>query len=123
MILLRSIGLAALLLAAPAVSAQQATPPKKQLFAFSEQQLRNFAKAVVELRALSDVYSPRLAAASIDNAQEIRTEAREKAVAAMKKYELTPDLYKLIQDAAQKDAALDKRITGYLDELTPAAPK
>jgi hypothetical protein len=123
MILLRSIGASLLLMSAPAALAQQVAPRATQTTAFSEQQLRNFAKAVVELRALSDIYSPRLKAASLDNAKEIRAEAKTKAVAAMSKHQLTPDLYRLIQEAAQKDAALDKRITGYLDELTASTAK
>jgi hypothetical protein len=123
MIIFRSLGLAALLLAAPAALAQDIAPLPVQSGTFSEQQLRNFAKAVIDLRALSDVYSPRLAAASMDNAKGIRAEARAKAAAAMKKYGLSPEQYGKIQKAAQEDSALDKRISGYLDELTAAAKK
>jgi hypothetical protein len=123
MIILRSLGIATLLLAAPAAVAQDIAPLPVQTGTFSELQLRNFARAVIDLRALSDVYSPRLRAASTETSQTIRAEAKTKAVAAMKKHALTPEQYRAIQQAAQKDAALDKRISGYLDELTAAAKK
>jgi hypothetical protein len=123
MIFLRSIGVAASLLLAPAALAQDVAPLPTQTVSYSDEQLRNFAKAVIELRALSDVYSPRLRAASIDNAKEIRAEARDKASAAMRKHMLTPDTYRKIQEAAMKDKALDTRISAYIEELLPAAKK
>jgi hypothetical protein len=123
MIILRSIGIAALFLAAPAALAQQVAPLPTQAISFSDEQLRNFAKAVIELRALSDVYSPKLRAASIEDSKQIKAEAREKAAAAMKKHSLTPDAYRKIQEAALKDKTLDTRISAYLNELTAAAKK
>jgi hypothetical protein len=123
MIFLRSIGLAASLLAAPAALAQDVAPLSTQAVSFSDEQLRNFARAVIDLRALSDVYSPRLRAASLDNAKEIRAEAKDKAAAAMRKHMLTPETYKKIQDAALKDKAIETRISTYLTELGTAAKK
>lgn len=123
MILLRSLGLAASLLVAPAVSAQDVAPLPTQAASFSDEQLRNFARAVIDLRALSDVYSPRLRAASIENAKEVRAEAKDKAVAAMRKHMLTPETYNRIQLAAQKDKALDARISTFIEEFLAAAKK
>jgi hypothetical protein len=120
---LRSIGVAVSLLVAPAALAQEVAPLPTQAATFSDEQLRNFAKAVIELRALSDVYSPKLRAASTENAQAIRAEARGKATEAMRKHMLTPQTYRKIQDAAQKDKSLDTRISTYLAELTAAARK
>jgi hypothetical protein len=123
MTFLRSIGVAVSLLVAPAALAQEVAPLPTQAATFSDEQLRNFAKAVIELRALSDVYSPKLRAASTENAQAIRAEARGKATEAMRKHMLTPQTYRKIQDAAQKDKSLDTRISTYLAELTAAARK
>jgi hypothetical protein len=89
MMFLRSIGIAASLLVAPAALAQDVAPLPTQAASFSDEQLRNFAKAVIDLRALSEIYSPRLRAASIDNAKEVRAEAKDKAAAAMRKHMLT----------------------------------
>lgn len=121
MIFFRSIGVAAALLLAPAALAQDVAPLPTQAVSFSDEQLRNFAKAVIDLRALSDVYSPKLRAASTENAQEIRSEAKAKAVAAMRRHMLTPETYRKIQDAAQKDKALDTRISTYIEEYVAAA--
>lgn len=123
MIFLRSIGIAASLLVAPAALAQQVAPLPTQAATFSDEQLLNFAKAVIELRALSDVYSPKLRAASTENAQAIRAEARGKATAAMRKHMLTPETYRNIQNAAQKDKALDTRISKHLEQLMAPAKK
>jgi hypothetical protein len=103
--------------------AQQIAPLPTQAVSFSDEQLRNFAKAVIELRALSDVYSPKLRAASVENSKAIRAEAKGKATAAMRKHMLTPETYRKIQDAAQKDKALDTRISTYIEELVAAARK
>lgn len=121
MIFLRSIGVAASLLVAPAALAQAVAPLPTQAASFSDEQLRNFAKAVVELRALSDIYSPKLRAASPESGNEVRAEARNKAIAAMRKHMLTPETYRKIQDAAQKDKALDTRISTLIEESVAAA--
>jgi hypothetical protein len=123
MVFLRSSGIAASLLAAPAALAQNVAPLPTQAVSFSDEQLRNFAKAVIELRALSDVYSPRLRAATTDNAKELRAEARDKASAAMRKHMLTPETYRKIQEAAMKDTALDTKISAHIEELVAAAKK
>lgn len=121
MIFLRSIGVAASLLIAPAAVAQSVAPLPSQAASFSDEQLRNFAKAVIELRSLSDLYSPKLRAASAENAKGIRAEAKSKAVAAMGKHKLTPDTYRKIQDAAMKDKSLDTRISAYIQEFVAVA--
>jgi predicted glycosyltransferase len=119
----RSLCFAASLVAAPAALAQEVAPLAAPAVSFSDEQLRNFAKAVIELRALSNVYSPKLRAASTESAMQVRAEAKEKATAAMGKHMLTPETYRKIQDAALKDKALDSRISQHIVELAAAANK
>jgi hypothetical protein len=117
MFLFRSLAVAAAFLAAPAAVAQQAASAQAPADAFSEEQLRAFAAAVIELRALSDEYSPKLRSAQGDAAQSVRQEAMGKAVAVMQKHKLTPATFGQIMQAAQSNSALDQRITGYIEEM------
>lgn len=119
MLFLRSIAAAAAFFAvAPAAVAQQSATAQAQPASFSEDQLRSFAAAVVELRVLGETFSPRLREAKGDEAQAVRQEAMASALTVIQKHKLTPQAFQQIIQAAQTDEALDARINNYVEEAS-----
>lgn len=96
--------LAAMLLAfAPAVSAENGE--------FSDSTLESFMMARADVRQIQDDYSSRLEDVT-DNEKvaELRAEAREKMIQAVREEDLTVEEYNRISNQAMSDAGLRERL-------------
>lgn len=107
-------GLAAVLAlgAAPAGAQDAAGPPE-----FSQQQVEAFADAAVEMRRLHEKLGAQVrAAGNGDEIARLQQEAMAGEVRIVEANGLTPDEYKAIVAAAQRDPALRATIVALMQE-------
>jgi hypothetical protein len=97
-----------------APSAKPATPPSAAAASISDQELKTFAVAALEVRKINDNYRPRYQSADTPAAkQQVQKEATDKMAAAVAQKGLTVDKYNQIVRVAQADPDVAKQIDGY----------
>jgi hypothetical protein len=102
---------------APAAFAEAETTPQQAPIErpnVSNEQLKSFAVASLEVEKISQQYAPKLQAAKTQADQEaVRREATEKMVDAVQKKGLSVDDYRRIAIAARANPDLARQITTY----------
>jgi hypothetical protein len=113
----------AALAATPALAQDQSSGGQSQGQAqaaqqdFSDEQLKAFAMAMLDVRDIVQEAEPKLAAAEGAEAKnEIRKSATEEMMQAVKDSGLSVDAYNAIAQTAGQDPELAKKISGYVTE-------
>lgn len=107
--------LAAGIVATPSALAQTASPSPTQQQAVGDTEIKAFAEAVKEVRAIREEYAPQLAQArSPDEQKAVQQEATEKMVAAIEEKGLSVAKFNQIADVAQKDPKTAGKINEHL---------
>jgi len=97
-----------------APAAKPATPPAAAAAAITDQELKTFAVAALEVKKINDSYRPRYQSADTPAAKEqVQKEATEKMSAAVEQKGLSVDKYNQIVRVAQADPEVAKQIDGY----------
>jgi hypothetical protein len=114
--------LGAVAVASPAV-AQPAQPAAAEAApaAFSEVQLRGYAKAWIALSRVQEEMNPRIQATSGDERAALERQAAERMGASVAENGLDVDTFNRISTAMRSDSALSQRITGFVQEVSAAA--
>jgi hypothetical protein len=95
-------------------SAPAATPPSAAAASISDQELKTFAVAALEVRKINDSYRPRYQSADTPaEKQQVQKEATDKMAAAVSQKGLSVDKYNQIVRVAQADPEVAKQIDGY----------
>lgn len=95
--------------------AQQQPPAANE---FTESDLRAFAEASLKVDELSQVWQPRITAADTqEKAQNLRREAMNQMVEAVRESGLEVMEYNRILQLAQSDPETARRVEGYREEL------
>lgn len=100
----------------PALAEAPSTTPQAPADkpAVSQDQLKSFAVASLEVERISQEYAPKLQAAKTPADQEsVRQEATEKMVDAVQKKGLSVEEYRRIAIAARADPQIARQITTY----------
>lgn len=99
---------------APPSGPSATTPPAAAAASISDQELRTFADAAVEVKKINDNYRPRYRAADTAAAkQQVQKEATEKMAEAVQSKGLSVDKYNQIVRVAQADPQVAKTIDDY----------
>jgi hypothetical protein len=110
------LGLAGLF-CTPAVFAQAAPKPPAGEVApsYSDDELKSFAVAVVEVQRINDTYVQKLeSAASPEEQQQLRQAASQEMVQAVQKEGMSVDKYKAIMSQAQTDPVVAQRVKEHI---------
>jgi hypothetical protein len=105
------------LVCAPAVLAQATLkPPAAQAASsYSDDELKSFAVAVVEVQRINDTYVQKLeSAASPEEQQQLRKAASQEMVQAVQKGGLSVDKYKEIMSQAETDPVVAQRVKEHI---------
>lgn len=125
------MALAAMSLALPATGlavAQEAAPAQPQAEQpmaeqYSDDTLRSFATAFLQVDEVNREYTPRLQEATTPEEQEqIQAEASQQMVSIVEGSDVTVQEYTSIMQAAQADPALAEKLTQYIGEASGSAP-
>ncbi len=91
-----------------------ATPPAAAAAAITDQELKSFAVAALEVKKINDSYRPRYQSADTPAAkQQVQKEATDKMSAAVAQKGLSVDKYNQIVRVAQADPEVAKQIDDY----------
>jgi len=98
--------------------AQDAKPPQSSSQQdFSDQELKQFAMAALEVQRINDEYMPKMKTASTpEQRKEIESEALAKMEKAVTDKGLTVDSYKEIYSVARNDPEIAKRIGKHVEQ-------
>lgn len=99
------------LFAAPAAHAQQPQQPQQpaQQIEIDDATMKSFARAYLEVRAISRELEPQIQAAeSSDEAMQIQQQASQRMQAAVQEQELTVERYSQIAAALNADAEIGR---------------
>lgn len=89
-------------------------PPAAAAAAISDQDLKSFAVAALEVKKINDSYRPRYRSADTPAAkQEVQKEATDKMSAAVEQKGLSVDKYNQILRVAQANPDVAQQIDGY----------
>ena len=89
-------------------------PPAAAAAAISDQELKSFAVAALEVKKINDTYRPRYQSADTPAAkQQVQKEATDKMSAAVEQKGLSVDKYNQIVRVAQADPDVAKQIDDY----------
>ena len=95
---------------------RQQQPPAQQLEP-SQDQLKSFVSAALEVQQIRSKWQPRIQAAdSAEQAQELQVQASTEMVSAVQDKGLTVDTYKAIAMAARDNPELASRITKLMEQ-------
>lgn len=98
---------------APPQSSETQQSPSQQ--SFSEETLKQFAMATVEVQRIGEAYRPQLeSAGSSEQRQAIQTQAVDEMVKAVNDVGLSVETYNEVHRAAQADPNLASRIDTYM---------
>lgn len=105
--------------AAPISWAQTGQPPAAQpALSYSDDELKSFVVAALEVQRINSVYLPKLqAAATPEEQQQVRAAASEEMVQAVEKNGLSVDKYKEILDQAQTNPAVAGRVKEHIKNV------
>jgi hypothetical protein len=104
--------------AAPAASA--ATPDNGPGGAFTDEQLKHFAAALMAVKKVSDDYQPKIAAATGDTKTSLQNEMATKMNSALTASGISSTDYSAIAAVVPKDPALKTRIGQQMADLQAA---
>jgi hypothetical protein len=94
--------------------AKPAPPPAAAAAAISEQELKSFAVAALEVKKINDSYRPRYRSADTPAAKEqVQKEATEKMSSAVEEKGLSVDKYNQIVRVAQANPDVARQIDDY----------
>jgi hypothetical protein len=97
-----------------APAAKPSTPPAAAAASISDQELKTFAVAALEVRKINDSYRPRYQSADTPAAKEqVQKEATDKMAAVVTQKGLSVDKYNQIVRVAQADPEIAKQIDNY----------
>jgi hypothetical protein len=100
-----------------AVSAGGAQVAQQQPTSFADDQLRQYAMAVIEVREINQTYVPKMRAAETDRERaNLQSQATEEMVQAVRGAGLDVDTYNAIYDAVQSDPTVAKKVDGYVQQ-------
>ncbi len=102
------------LFVAPAVA--QEPGPAAESVTVTEEHLRGFARAVIDLSRIQQELAPRIQAADSDEQESIRRQAAERMTAAVQRQGLDPQTFNAISQAAEQDEQLVEKIQTYVRE-------
>ncbi len=89
-------------------------PPVAAVAAISDQELKSFAVAALEVKKINDSYRPRYRSADTPAAKEqVQKEATDKMAAAVEQKGLSVDKYNQIVRVAQANPDVAQQIDGY----------
>lgn len=112
---------AALTLASPALAqASAAAAQPQQAVAVSEEQLRSFANAWLDLSRIDRQFAPRMEGASAEQKQALQEEAQATMVAAVERHDLDAPTFNMIAAAAEQDPEMARKIGEYAREAASA---
>jgi hypothetical protein len=95
---------------------RQQQPPAQQLEP-SQDQLKSFVSAALEVQQIRSKWQPRIQAAdSAEQAQELQVQASTEMVSAVQDKGLTVDTYRAIAMAARDNPELASRITKLMEQ-------
>lgn len=108
---------------APATQAPATQTPAPGQISFSEEKLKSFVVALLEVNEINKSYLPRVQAAkTAEEKQQLGQEAQQKMVEAVEGTEgITVDEYTSIVQAAQSDPKVAEQINGLIQETAKAA--
>jgi hypothetical protein len=106
--------------AAAAPAASVPTPDTGAGAAFTDDQVKHFAAALMSVKKVSDTYQPKIAAASGDAATTLRNEMATKMHDALTASGVSDADYAAIAAAVPKDPALKTRIGQQMADLQAA---
>ncbi|MFN3389698.1 MAG: DUF4168 domain-containing protein [Allosphingosinicella sp.] len=112
---------AALTLASPALA--QASAPAaqpQQAAAVSDEQLRSFANAWLELSRIDQQFAPRMEGANAEQKQALEAEAQARMAAAVERHDLDAPTFNRIAAAAEQDPEMARKIGEYAREAASA---
>lgn len=119
-----AVALVALGMVAAPIIAQAQAQQQKQMQRqsvptnFSEEELKSYVHAALEVQQINQTYSKRLRDAETPESQRsMRKEATGKMVKAIKDEGLTVEKYNAIYQAASTDPALAKKVRKHLQEV------
>ena len=107
-------------IAATSISwAQTGQPPAEQsALSYSDDELKSFVVAALEVQRINSNYLPKLqAAATPEEQQQVRAAASEEMVQAVEKNGLSVDKYKEILDQAQTNPAVADRVKEHIKKV------
>lgn len=112
------IGLALGLGYMPATSAQSYETREFAQLEFSEQEIRSFAQAWVEIAQIDQQYQPRIQAAETSEERErLQQRAMDSMIDAVENTGLSVDTYSEIHAASQMDPQLAGQINSYVQQM------
>ena len=100
--------------APPAEQAAPATMP--QATPYSDEELKSFAAAAVEVHRINSGYLPKMAEANPVEQKQLEQQALQETTAAVEKQGLTSDKYDEILSAAQTRGDVAKKLEQYLNK-------
>ncbi len=105
--------------AAPIAGAQSSQSPAEQpASSFSDDELKSFVVAALEVQRINSVYLPRLQAATTPEEQaQVREAASGEMVQAVEKNGLSVDKYKEILEQAQTNPAVASRVKEHIKNV------
>lgn len=108
--------------AAEAPAASAPTPDPGPGGAFTDDQVKHFAAALMAVKKVSDEYQPKIAAASGDAKTALQNEMATKMNGALTASGISSTDYAAIAAVVPKDPALKTRIGEQMADLQAAAP-
>lgn len=101
---------------APFTSAQGTAPRVQQPApSYSDDELKSFAVAALEVQRINDAYLPKLKTASTpEEQQRVEKTATDEMVKAVEKEGMTVDKYKQIMNHAQSDPQIAERVMQHI---------
>lgn len=107
-------GTSSIALAQSSNGARPASPPAAAAASITDQELKSFAVAALEVKKINDNYRPRYQSAGTPaEKQQVQKEATEKMSSAVQQKGLTVDKYNQIVRVAQADPQVAKTIDDY----------
>jgi hypothetical protein len=116
-------GMATALSVSPAIAQEAAAPQAAPADAataapISDEDVKKFARAVVDVQRIQDELAPRLQGEDAEAQQAARQEAQQRMIAAVQSHDLDPDTFNRINQAAQSDPQLVQRISDEVRALS-----
>jgi Domain of unknown function (DUF4168) len=102
--------------AIPMTWAQTESAPTEQTTPYSDNELKSFAAAAVEVHRINSGYLPKMAEATPDQQRALEQQALRETTAAVEKQGLTSDKYDEILTAAQTRPEVATKVEQFLNK-------
>lgn len=111
---------------APTTTAQTTSPDTPQAApsrSYSDDELKTFAVAALEVLRINDMYLPKLKmAATPEEQRQVEKTATDEMVKAVEKEGLTVDKYKEIMSQAEANPEIAERVMKHMKDVQSSAP-